>query len=113
VHLLHIGPYRILRVLGQGGMGLVYEAEQLEPFHRMVALKVIRLGMDHSEVLARFESERQSLAVMDHPNIAKALDAGTTRTGFRTSSWSSSRASRSPTTATATTSKFSTASSSS
>ena len=82
MHPLHIGPYRILRVLGQGGMGLVYEAEQLEPFHRMVALKVIRIGMDHSEVLARFESERQSLAVMDHPNIAKALDAGTTEDGL-------------------------------
>ncbi len=63
-------------------MGLVYEAEQLEPFHRMVALKVIRRGMDTHEVLARFESERQALAVMDHPNIAKALDAGTTEEGL-------------------------------
>jgi serine/threonine protein kinase len=80
-HPERVGPYRIIRVLGQGGMGLVYEAEQLEPFRRMVALKVIRRGMDTHEVLARFESERQSLAVMDHPNIAKALDAGTTEDG--------------------------------
>jgi non-specific serine/threonine protein kinase/serine/threonine-protein kinase len=81
-HPTRIGPYRIVRVLGQGGMGLVYEAEQLEPFHRMVALKVIRRGMDTHEVLARFESERQALAVMAHPNIAKALDAGTTEEGL-------------------------------
>jgi tetratricopeptide (TPR) repeat protein len=81
-HPTRIGHYRIIRVLGQGGMGLVYEAEQLEPFHRMVALKVIRRGMDTHEVLARFESERQALAVMDHPNIAKALDAGTTEDGL-------------------------------
>ena len=77
-----IDDYRIVRVLGQGGMGLVYEAEQLEPFRRMVALKVIRRGMDTGEVLARFESERQALAVMDHPNIARALDAGTTQDGL-------------------------------
>jgi serine/threonine protein kinase len=63
-------------------MGLVYEAEQLEPFRRTVALKVIRRGMDTHDVLARFESERQSLAVMDHPNIARALDAGTTEDGL-------------------------------
>jgi serine/threonine protein kinase/Tfp pilus assembly protein PilF len=77
-----VGSYRIIRVLGQGGMGTVYEAEQLEPFRRMVALKVIRHGMDSREVLARFEGERQALAVMDHPNIAKALDAGTTDEGL-------------------------------
>ena len=77
-----IGPYRIIRVLGQGGMGTVYEAEQLEPLRRTVALKVIRRGMDTDEVLARFESERQALAVMDHPNIARALDAGTTDEGL-------------------------------
>ena len=77
-----IGPYRITRVLGQGGMGTVYEAEQLEPLRRTVALKVIRLGMDTDEVLARFESERQALAVMDHPNIARALEAGTTDEGL-------------------------------
>ena len=81
-HPAHIGPYRIIRVLGQGGMGLVYEAEQLEPLRRTVALKVIRRGMDTREVLARFESERQALAVMDHPNIARALDAGTTEDGL-------------------------------
>ncbi len=77
-HPDRIGPYRIVRVLGQGGMGTVYEAEQLEPLRRTVALKVIRRGMDTVEVLARFESERQALAVMDHPNIARALEAGTT-----------------------------------
>ncbi|MFL5493824.1 MAG: tetratricopeptide repeat protein [Gemmatimonadales bacterium] len=81
-HPARIGPYRILRVLGQGGMGVVYEAEQLEPLRRMVALKVVRHGLDTREVLARFESERQALAVMDHPNIAKALDAGTTDAGL-------------------------------
>ena len=63
-------------------MGTVYEAEQLEPLRRTVALKVIRCGMDTDEVLARFESERQALAVMDHPNIARALDAGTTDEGL-------------------------------
>src|SRR4051812_35184904 len=77
-HPPRIGPYRIVRLLGQGGMGTVYEAEQLEPLRRTVALKVIRRGMDTVEVLARFESERQALAVMNHPNIARALDAGTT-----------------------------------
>jgi serine/threonine protein kinase/tetratricopeptide (TPR) repeat protein len=77
-----IGPYRITRVLGKGGMGIVYQAEQLEPLRRTVALKVIRLGMHTDEVLARFESERQALAVMDHPNIARALEAGTTEEGL-------------------------------
>ena len=81
-HPDRIGPYRIVRVLGQGGMGTVYEAEQLEPLRRTVALKVIRRGMDTAEVLARFASERQALAVMDHPNIARALDAGTTDDGL-------------------------------
>ncbi|HET8836565.1 MAG TPA: serine/threonine-protein kinase [Gemmatimonadales bacterium] len=81
-HPDRIGPYRITRVLGQGGMGTVYEAEQLEPLRRTVALKVIRFGMDTDEVLARFESERQALAVMDHPNIARALEAGTTDEGL-------------------------------
>jgi serine/threonine protein kinase/tetratricopeptide (TPR) repeat protein len=82
LHPERIGPYRITRVLGQGGMGTVYEAEQREPLRRTVALKVIRLGMDTDEVLARFEGERQALAVMDHPNIARALDAGTTDEGL-------------------------------
>ncbi len=72
-----IGPYRILEALGEGGMGTVYLAEQHEPIRRRVALKVIKLGMDTKEVLARFESERQALALMNHPNIAKVLDAGT------------------------------------
>src|SRR6476660_8324040 len=82
LHPERIGPYRITRVLGQGGRGTVYQAEQLEPLRRTVALKVIRLGMDTDEVLARFESERQALAVMDHPNIARALEAGTTDEGL-------------------------------
>ena len=76
-----IGPYRILQVLGQGGMGLVYVAEQTEPVRRRVALKIIKSGMDTREVVARFAAERQALAVMEHPNIAKVLDAGTTEDG--------------------------------
>ncbi len=71
-----IGPYKILDTLGEGGMGVVYLAEQQEPIRRRVALKVIKLGMDTREVVARFESERQALALMDHPNIAKVFDAG-------------------------------------
>ena len=73
-----IGPYRIVRALGEGGMGVVHLAEQDEPFHRQVAIKVIKLGMDSRQVVARFESERHLLALMDHPGIAKVLDAGTT-----------------------------------
>ena len=73
-----IGPYRILRRIGEGGMGIVYEAEQIEPVRRRVALKVIRAGMDTASVVTRFEAERQALAVMDHPNIARMLDAGAT-----------------------------------
>ena len=76
-----IGPYRLLRVLGEGGMGVVYLAEQLEPIRRTVALKLIKLGMDTREVVARFEAERQTLALMDHPNIASVLDAGATTDG--------------------------------
>ena len=76
-----IGPYRLLETLGEGGMGVVYLAEQHEPIHRRVALKVIKLGMDTREVIARFESERQALAMMNHPNIAGVLDAGTTEAG--------------------------------
>jgi len=71
-----IGPYHLLQVIGEGGMGLVYLAEQREPLVRRVALKLIKPGMDTREVLARFEAERQALAVMDHPNIARVLDAG-------------------------------------
>ena len=71
-----IGNYRILGTLGEGGMGLVYEAQQEHPVRRKVALKIIKLGMDTQEVVRRFESERQSLAVMDHPYIAHVFDGG-------------------------------------
>ncbi len=71
-----IGPYRILEALGEGGMGSVYLAEQREPVRRRIALKIIKAGMDTRQVIARFEAERQALAMMDHPNIAKVLDAG-------------------------------------
>jgi serine/threonine protein kinase len=76
-----IGRYRLLQRMGEGGHGVVYRAEQLEPVRREVALKVIRLGMDTESVIARFELERRALAMMDHPNIARVLDAGTTSTG--------------------------------
>jgi eukaryotic-like serine/threonine-protein kinase len=76
-----IGRYKLREKIGEGGCGVVYVAEQVEPVRRRVALKVIRLGMDTKAVIARFEAERQALALMDHPNIAKVLDAGTTETG--------------------------------
>ena len=76
-----IGPYRILDTLGEGGMAVVYLAEQTEPVKRQVAIKIIKLGMDTKQVTARFESERQALAVLDHPNIAKVFDGGVTDTG--------------------------------
>src|SRR5262249_10532968 len=76
-----VGPYTLVRQLGQGGMGVVFLAEQAQPVQRQVALKITRPGMDSHQVLARFEAERQALALMDHPNIARVLDAGTTRTG--------------------------------
>src|SRR5256714_343125 len=76
-----IGRYKLRENLGEGGCGVVYVAEQEEPVRRRVALKVIKLGMDTKQVVARFEAERQALALMDHPNIAKVLDAGTTDTG--------------------------------
>lgn len=76
-----IGPYKIRELLGEGGMGSVYVAEQEKPVRRKVALKVVRAGMDSRQVIARFEAERQVLALMDHPNIAKVLDAGTSETG--------------------------------
>jgi WD40 repeat protein/serine/threonine protein kinase len=72
-----IGPYKLLQEIGEGGMGTVWMAEQQEPVRRLVALKVIKAGMDSAQVIARFEAERQALALMDHPNIAKVLDAGT------------------------------------
>src|SRR5437763_143332 len=73
-----IGRYKLLQQIGEGGCGVVYLAEQEEPVRRHVALKVIKLGMDTRSVIARFEAERQALAMMDHPNIAKVFDAGTT-----------------------------------
>ena len=76
-----IGRYKLLEQIGEGGCGTVYMAEQEEPVRRRVALKVIKLGMDTKSVIARFEAERQALALMDHPNIAKVLDAGATDTG--------------------------------
>src|SRR5262249_20471387 len=77
-----IGPYKLLQLLGEGGMGTVYVAEQEEPVKRRVALKIIKAGMDSARIIARFEAERQALAMMDHPNIAKVLDAGTTENGW-------------------------------
>jgi serine/threonine protein kinase/Tfp pilus assembly protein PilF len=76
-----IGRYKLLSVLGEGGMGVVYLAEQEEPIRRRLALKVIKPGMDSRRVIARFEAERQALALLDHPNIAHVYDAGTTETG--------------------------------
>ena len=76
-----LGPYRLVRTLGSGGMGVVYLAEQQHPVRRSVALKIIKQGMDTEQVIARFEVERQALALMDHPNIAKVFDAGATDDG--------------------------------
>ena len=76
-----IGRYRLLQKVGEGGFGVVYLAEQEEPVQRRVALKIIKLGMDTRSVVARFEAERQALALMDHPNIAKVLDGGATSSG--------------------------------
>lgn len=76
-----IGPYKLLEQIGEGGMGLVFVADQEHPVRRRVALKVVKPGMDTRQVLARFEAERQALALMDHPNIAKVLDAGVTESG--------------------------------
>ncbi len=81
-HPERIGFYRILQVVGEGGMGVVYEAEQTEPVRRRVALKVVKPGLDTGQVVSRFEAERQALAVMNHPGIAKVLDAGTTDSGL-------------------------------
>ena len=76
-----IGPYRLLEEIGEGGMGVVYMAEQTAPVRRKIALKIIKPGMDTKQVIARFEAERQALALMDHPNIAKVHDGGTTEAG--------------------------------
>src|SRR5436305_1415055 len=77
----YIGPYRILEKIGEGGMGIVYKAEQREPVRRIVALKVIKLGMDTKDVVARFEAERQALAMLSHPNVARVFEAGITASG--------------------------------
>src|SRR3954454_69905 len=76
-----IGPYKLLQQIGEGGMGVVFMAEQTVPIQRTVALKIVKPGMDTRQVIARFEAERQAVAMMDHPNIAKVLDAGTTESG--------------------------------
>src|SRR5580692_539460 len=78
---LFIDGYQVVRQLGEGGMGVVYQALELRPIRRDVALKVIKPGMDSRQVIARFETERQALAMMDHPNIARVFGAGTTATG--------------------------------
>jgi serine/threonine protein kinase len=80
-HPEQIGPFRILEKIGEGGMGIVYKAEQREPVRRVVALKVIKLGMDTKEVVARFEAERQALAMLAHPNVARVFEAGMTENG--------------------------------
>jgi serine/threonine protein kinase len=76
-----IGPYKLLQKIGEGGMGVVYMAEQSVPVRRKVALKIIKPGADSKQVLARFSAERQALSLMDHPNIAKVLDVGATESG--------------------------------
>ncbi len=76
-----VGPYKLMEQIGEGGMGLVFVAEQQHPVRRKVALKIIKPGMDTREVIARFEAERQALALMDHPHIARVFDAGTTDSG--------------------------------
>src|SRR4051794_2806079 len=72
-----VGPYRILELLGEGGMGEVYKAERRYPITQTVAVKIIKLGFDSREIVGRFESERRALAMMDHPGIARVIDAGT------------------------------------
>src|SRR3954463_6068703 len=76
-----IGPYKLLQQIGEGGMGVVFMATQTEPIQRTVAIKIIKPGMDTRQVIARFEAERQALALMEHPNIARVLDAGVTESG--------------------------------
>ena len=76
-----IGPYKILQKIAEGGMGAVYMAEQSEPIKRRVALKLIKAGRDTEQIIARFDAERQALAMMDHANIARIFDAGTTEDG--------------------------------
>src|SRR6516162_2995510 len=76
-----IGPYKLWQQIGEGGMGVVYLADQEQPVRRRVALKIIKPGMDSAQVLARFEAERQALALLDHQNITRVLDAGATAAG--------------------------------
>ena len=76
-----IGPYKLIERIGEGGYGVVYRAEQTQPIRRFVALKIIKLGMDTRQVIARFEAERQTLALMKHPNIAKVFEAGASELG--------------------------------
>ncbi len=76
-----IGRYKLLRILGEGGMGIVYLAEQTQPVRREVALKIIKPGMDSKRVLARFETEEQALAIMEHPHVARVYDAGLAPSG--------------------------------
>ena len=76
-----VGPYKLMEQIGEGGMGVVYVAEQTRPVRRKVALKIIKPGMDTKQVIARFEAERQALAMMDHPNIARVHDGGATESG--------------------------------
>src|SRR5262249_14210319 len=78
---VEFGPYKLVEQIGEGGMGTVWLAPQAEPLKRLVAVKVIKPGMDSRQVIARFEAERQALALMEHPNIARVLDAGTTDAG--------------------------------
>ena len=78
---LTIGPYKLLKLVGSGGMGEVWLAEQSSPIKRRVAIKMIKAGMDSKQIVARFEAERQALALMDHPNIAKVFDAGIAENG--------------------------------
>ena len=79
--VISLGPYRLHQRLGEGGMGEVWLAQQTEPVRRQVAIKILKAGMDSARVVARFEAERQTLALMDHPCIAKVFDAGTTQQG--------------------------------
>jgi serine/threonine protein kinase len=78
----HVGPYKLLSILGEGGFAVVYLAEQERPVRRRVALKILKPGMDSKQVIARFEAERQALALLDHPNVAHVYDAGTTEHGL-------------------------------
>ena len=80
-----IGPYQLIEPIGSGGMGIVYRARQVAPLVREVALKLIKLGMDTRKVVARFNAEKQTLAILDHPGIAKVFDAGAARRAGHTS----------------------------